>query len=60
MAYGYFKDLPRKTISSKMISDNKSNIAKSKKYDGCQRGITSIIYKSFNKSSPGGVDTFTV
>ena len=47
MAYGYFKDLPRKTISSKMISDNKSNIAKSKKYDGCQRGITSIIYKSF-------------
>ena len=34
MAYGDFKDLPRRTASGKVLCDNAFNIAKNPKYDG--------------------------
>ena len=33
MAYGDFKDLPRRTASDKVLSDKAFNIAKNLKYD---------------------------
>ena len=59
MAYGDFKDLARKAASDKVLSDNAFNIAKNPKYDGCQRGLVSMVYKSFDKKSKGsGAVTF--
>ena len=51
MAYSDFKDLTRRTISDKILCDKPFNIAKNSKYDGYQRGVTSIVYKFFNKKS---------
>ena len=47
MAYGDFKDLARKTAYDKVLRDKAFNIAKNPKYDGYQRGLTSIVYKFF-------------
>ena len=41
MAYGDFQDLT--------LCDKAFNIAKNPKYDGCQRGLGSIVYKFFEK-----------
>ena len=41
MAYGDFKDLRDKAF----------NIAKSPKYNVCQRGLASIVYKYFDEKS---------
>ena len=54
MAYGDFKDLPRRTASDKILRDKAFNIAKNPKYDGYQRGLASIVYKFFDKKSTGG------
>ena len=54
MAYGDFKDLPRRTASDNVLRDKAFNIAKNSKYDGYQRGLTSMVYKSFDKKSKGG------
>ena len=43
MAYGDFKDLPRRTASDKLVGDKAFNIAKNSKYDGYQRGPASLI-----------------
>ena len=51
MAYGDFKDLARKTASDKFLRDKAFNIAKNPKYDGCQRGPTSMVYKNFDKKN---------
>ena len=51
MAYGDFKDLKRRTASDKILRDKAFNIAKNLKYDGYQRGIASMVYKSFEKKS---------
>ena len=53
MAYGDFKDLKRRTFSDKVLRDNAFNIAKNPKYDGCQRGLASMVYKVFDKKSSG-------
>ena len=47
MAYGYFKDLERRTASDKVLGDKAFNIAKNRKYDGYQRGLASIVYTFF-------------
>ena len=39
MAYGDFKDLPRRTASDKILRDKTFSIAKIPKYDGYQRGL---------------------
>ena len=49
MAYGDFKDLARRTASDKVLRDKAFNIAKNPKYDGYQRGLTSMVYKFFDK-----------
>ena len=48
MAYGDFKDLARRTASDKVLRDKAFNIAKNPKYDGYQRGLSSIVYKFFD------------
>ena len=53
MAYGDFKDLKRRTFSDKVLRDKAFNIAKNPKYDGYQRGLTSMVYKFFDKKSAG-------
>ena len=51
MAYGDFKDLTRTKVSDKMLRDKAYNFAKSLKYDKSQRGLASMVYKSFYKKS---------
>ena len=53
MAYGDFKDLKRRTASDKILRDKAFNIAKNPKYDGYQRGLAYMVYKSFDKKSAG-------
>ena len=49
MAYRDFKDLTRRTDSDKIFRDKRFNIAKNPKYHGYQRGLTSMVYKFFDK-----------
>ena len=53
MAYGDFKDIARTKTSDKVLRDKAINIAKNPKYDGYQRGLTSMVYKCFDKKSKG-------
>ena len=53
MAYGYFKDLKRRTAAENVLRDKAFNIAKNHKYDGYQRGLASMIYKFFDKKTKG-------
>ena len=53
IAYGDFKDWERKTASDKILRDKAFNIAKNPKYDGYQRGLASMVYKFFDKTSAG-------
>ena len=39
LAYGYFKDLPRRTASEKVLCDKAFNIAKNLKFGGYRRGL---------------------
>ena len=51
MAYGSFIELERRTASDKVLRDKEFNIAKNPKYDWYQRGLASMVYKSFDKKS---------
>ena len=53
MVYGDFKDLAKRTASDKVLRDKAFIIAKNPKYDGYQSGLTSIVYKCFDKKSAG-------
>ena len=53
MAYGDFKDVARRTASDKVLRNEAFNIAKNPKYDGYQRGLSSMVYKFFDKKSTG-------
>ena len=53
MAYGDFKDLPRKTGSDKILRGKAFNTAKNPIYDGYQRGLASMVYKYFDKKLAG-------
>ena len=48
-AYYDSKDLAKRTISEKILKDRAYEIAINGKYDGYQRGLTSIGYMFFNK-----------
>ena len=50
MASGDFKDLAKRTASDKILRDKAFNIAKTPKYNGCQRGLASMVYKFFDKN----------
>ena len=55
MVYGDFKDLSRRTASDKVLRDKAFNIVKNPKYDGYQRGLSSAVYKFFDKKSKQSV-----
>ena len=44
MVYGDFKDLTRRTATDKVLLDKVLNIAKNPKYDGYQRGLSSMVF----------------
>ena len=50
IAYGNFKDLTRRTASYNIMRDKAFNIAKNPKYDGYQRGLSSMVYNFLIKS----------
>ena len=52
MAYEDFKDL---TAFDKILHDKVIDIAKNPKYDGYQRGLTSMMYKSIINTSGSGI-----
>ena len=53
MAYGEFKDLPKRTEADKLLRDKAFKIASDKKYDPYQRELDSMVYKFFDKKSQG-------
>ena len=55
MPYGKSKDLVKRTQSDKVLIDKASKIASDPKYDGYQRGSTSMVYKFFDKKDKGSV-----
>ena len=50
MAYGVFKDLPRRTTSDKVLHNKAFNFAKNPKYAEYQISLASMVYKFFIKS----------
>ena len=54
MAYGGFKNVNRSTAANKVLDNKAFNISKNPKYDGYQRGLTSVVYKFFDKITWGG------
>ena len=45
MAYGYFKDLTRRTASDKILRDKTFDIVKKTKNDGYQCELASMVYQ---------------
>ena len=52
-AYADHKDLINRTEADKVLKDKAYNIASNLKYDGYQRGLSSMVYKFFDKKSTG-------
>ena len=52
-AYSDSKDLTKRTVADKILKYRAFIIAKDTKYDGYQRGLTSMVYKVFDKKSEG-------
>ena len=50
MAYGKSKDSIKRALSDKVLKDKAFKIASNQKYDGHQSGLSSIVYKFFDKS----------
>ena len=53
----YQKDLEKRTASDKVLRDKAFDTAINPKYDGYQRGLASMVYKSFDKTPTGSVVT---
>ena len=51
MAYGDFKDLAWRTASDTVLRDKAFNIVKNPRYDGYQRGPSSMVYRFFDRKS---------
>ena len=51
MAYSESKDLSKRTQSEKSLRNKAFRITSDPKYDGYQRGLTSTVYKFFDKKS---------
>ena len=51
MAYGYFKDLAKRTASDKFLRNNAINIAKNLKHDEYKRGLGPMVYIFFDKKT---------
>ena len=48
MAYGGFKDLPRRTVADKILLDEAFNVVKNPRNNGYQHGLGSMFYKFFD------------
>ena len=48
-----YEDIARRIASDKFLRDKAFSIAKTPKYDGYQRGLTSTVQKFFDKKSKG-------
>ena len=48
-----YLDLAKRTQSDKVVRDKAFKIASDLKYDGYQRGLSSMVYKFFDKTSNG-------
>ena len=51
MAYGKSKDLTKRTQQDKVLNDKAFKIVSDPIYDGYQRGLSSMVYKFFDKKS---------
>ena len=51
IAYEYYKDLPRRTASDKVLCDKAFKIPKNPKYLVFQRDLPSMVYKFFDKKA---------
>ena len=60
MAYGYFKELHKRTACDKVLRDKAFDIAETLKYNEHQCGPASIVCKLFDKNSLGSVVTRAV
>ena len=58
-AYSDSKDLTKRTVADKVLRDKAFNIAKNSKYDGYEKGVASMVYKSFDKTSASLADKST-
>ena len=54
MAYGDFKDLPRRTVADKDLRNKTFNITNIPRQDVYQGRTASMVYKSLNKNTSGG------
>ena len=52
-AYSDSKDLTKRTVADKILKNKAFDIAKDPKYDGYQRGLTSMVYKFFDSKVSG-------
>ena len=53
MAYCKHEDLTKRTESDIVLRDKAFKIASNPKYDGYEKGLTSMVYKFFDKTSTG-------
>ena len=53
LAYGKTTDLVKRTQSDNVLKDKPFKTAINPNYDGCQKGLASMVYKFFNKKSTG-------
>ena len=57
-AYSDSKNLNKRTAPDKILRDKAYEIAKDPKYYGSERGLASMVYKSFDKKTKGsGITT---
>ena len=59
MAYENFKNLIRKTTSEKVLRDKTFNVVNHPKYNGYIRGLSSMVYRSFDKRFSDDAVTYT-
>ena len=52
-SYSDSKYLIKRTVADKILKNKAFDIANDPKYDGCQRGLVSVVYKFFDKKFKG-------
>ena len=58
IVYGDFKDLPRRTVSDKVLLGKAFASASNPPYDGYQHILASVVYRFFDKKA-GDISTHT-
>ena len=53
--YSDSKDLAKRTISDKILTDKGYEIARIHRYDGYQRALASMVYKFFDTKRGSGI-----